>query len=148
MRILVHDFSGHPFQMHLSRELARRGHEVLHVDCASYSTGKGDLSTHDGETNLAVRSIDLGKKFDKYSARRRFVQEYEYGRRFTKIAAEFRPDLFWGFLCGWACFLILRPASLQPPLRNQLLVVLAAGERVAGVRGDRAADLRHAGRVV
>ena len=37
MRILVHDFSGHPFQMQLSRELARRGHDVLHVDCASYS---------------------------------------------------------------------------------------------------------------
>ena len=93
MRILVHDFSGHPFQMHLSRELARRGHEVLHVDCASYSTGKGDLSTHEGETNLQVRSIDLGQKFDKYSARRRFMQEYDYGRRFTRIAAEFRPDV-------------------------------------------------------
>ena len=48
----------------------------------------------------------------------------------ANVVAEFRPDLFWGFLCGWACFLILRPASLQPPLRNQLLVVLAAGAAI------------------
>ncbi len=30
MRILVHDYSGHPFQAQLSRELARRGHDVVH----------------------------------------------------------------------------------------------------------------------
>src|SRR5258707_159501 len=41
MRILVHDYSGHPFQVQLSRALARRGHDVLHVHCSSYATGKG-----------------------------------------------------------------------------------------------------------
>jgi hypothetical protein len=35
MRILISDYSGHPFQVQLSRELARRGHGVTH----SYSTG-------------------------------------------------------------------------------------------------------------
>jgi len=30
MRIGIHDFSGHPFQVQLSRELASRGHEVVH----------------------------------------------------------------------------------------------------------------------
>ena len=93
MRILVHDFAGHPFQMQLSRELARRGHDVQHVDCASYATGKGDLNAHDDATHLHVRSIDLGAPFDKYSARRRFQQEADYGRRFTHVAAEFRPDV-------------------------------------------------------
>ena len=31
MHIQVHDFSGHPFQAELSRELATRGHSVDHV---------------------------------------------------------------------------------------------------------------------
>ena len=31
MRILIHDFAGHPFQMQLSRQLAARGHFVTHV---------------------------------------------------------------------------------------------------------------------
>ncbi|RMF52223.1 MAG: glycosyltransferase WbuB, partial [Bacteroidetes bacterium] len=35
MRILVHDYAGHPFQVQLSRALARRGHDVLHAYCGS-----------------------------------------------------------------------------------------------------------------
>jgi len=31
MRLLIHDYAGHPFQVQLSRELARRNHEVLHL---------------------------------------------------------------------------------------------------------------------
>ena len=31
MKVIVHDFSGHPFQAELSRKLADRGHEVDHV---------------------------------------------------------------------------------------------------------------------
>src|SRR2546421_3140678 len=43
LRIVVHDYSGHPFQAQLSRELARRGHEVLHLHCPGYHSGKGAL---------------------------------------------------------------------------------------------------------
>ena len=35
MKIIVHDYAGHPFQVQLSRRLASRGHEVLHLYCAS-----------------------------------------------------------------------------------------------------------------
>ena len=38
MRILVHDYAGHPFQVQLSRALAQRGHDVLHAYCASLQT--------------------------------------------------------------------------------------------------------------
>ena len=43
MRILVHDYSGHPFQVELSAELARRGHDVTHSWCGAYVSGKGRL---------------------------------------------------------------------------------------------------------
>ncbi|TNM44122.1 glycosyltransferase family 4 protein [Nocardioides albidus] len=50
MRILVHDYSGHPFQVELSRELARRGHSVTHSFCPGWVSGKGHLTAEPGET--------------------------------------------------------------------------------------------------
>ena len=43
MRILVHDYAGHPFQVQLSRELARRGHEVRHAYASALQTPRGEL---------------------------------------------------------------------------------------------------------
>ena len=31
MKIIIHDYAGHPFQYDLSIELAKRGHEVIHI---------------------------------------------------------------------------------------------------------------------
>ncbi|MCZ4499906.1 MAG: glycosyl transferase family 1 [Marmoricola sp.] len=50
MRLLVHDFSGHPFQVELSRELSRRGHEVTHSYCPAWVSGKGRLEAEPGDT--------------------------------------------------------------------------------------------------
>lgn len=94
MRILVHDYSGHPFQVQLSRALARRGHHVLHVHCASYSSGKGDLVRHPGDApTFEVDGIDLGRAFDRYSPVRRLRQELSYGRAFVTRAREFGPEV-------------------------------------------------------
>jgi len=93
MRILVHDYSGHPFQMQLSRALAGC-HEVLHVHCASYQTGKGAVSRRaDDPPGLAIEAIDLGRTFDRYSWARRLRQELAYGFAFSRRAAAFRPDV-------------------------------------------------------
>ncbi|HEY8527410.1 MAG TPA: glycosyltransferase family 4 protein [Acidimicrobiales bacterium] len=91
LRILVHDFAGHPFQIDLSRALARRGHQVRHVYCRSYTSGKGDLERP--EPNLSVVSVPAGDSFARYSPVRRVRQELAYGARFTRVAAEFRPDV-------------------------------------------------------
>ncbi|MGH8905772.1 MAG: glycosyltransferase family 4 protein [Egibacteraceae bacterium] len=94
MRIIVHDYSGHPFQVQLSRELAGRGHRVLHVYCASYETGRGALSRRrDDPAGFAVEGIDLGRPFDRYSWARRMRQELAYGRAFARRASRFRPDV-------------------------------------------------------
>ncbi|MDQ6797085.1 MAG: glycosyltransferase family 4 protein [Actinomycetota bacterium] len=93
MRILVHDYSGHPFQMQLSRALAA-DHEVMHVHCASYQTGKGAVTRRDGDpAGLSIEAIDLGRTFDRYSWTRRLGQELAYGIRFSRRAASFRPDV-------------------------------------------------------
>lgn len=94
MRALVHDYSGHPFQVQLSRALARRGHEVLHVHCSSYRSGKGALSRQDGDPpGLRIESIDLGADFDHSSPARRIGQELSYGGAFSRLAAQYRPEV-------------------------------------------------------
>jgi glycosyltransferase involved in cell wall biosynthesis len=95
LRILVHDFAGHPFQVDLSRALAARGHTVAHVHCAGYTSGKGAFDTA-GLPNLSVHGLPAGGEggsFDRYSPVRRVRQEVDYGRRFSKVAADFRPDV-------------------------------------------------------
>jgi colanic acid biosynthesis glycosyl transferase WcaI len=91
LRILVHDFAGHPFQVDLSRSLARRGHTVRHVYCESYPSGKGALATE--HPNLSVVAVPAGESFARYSPGRRVRQETAYGARFTRVAAEFQPDV-------------------------------------------------------
>jgi len=41
MRLLIHGHAGHPFQMQLSREPARRGHTVLHAFAGELQTPRG-----------------------------------------------------------------------------------------------------------
>lgn len=94
MRVLVHDFSGHPFQVQLSRALARH-HDVLHVHCPSYATGKGRMTEEpeDSALSLTLRPIHIGSTWDRYSYGRRVAQEVQYGRSFAKVASEFQPDV-------------------------------------------------------
>lgn len=94
MRILLHDYSGHPFPAQLGRALAGRGHEVLHVSCSSYRTGKGALTASASDPpTFTVRQIALRKTFERYSATSRLYQELEYGAAFSKCAAEYGPDV-------------------------------------------------------
>ncbi|HEV7762246.1 MAG TPA: glycosyltransferase family 4 protein [Acidimicrobiales bacterium] len=89
----MHDFAGHPFQIDLSRALARRGFHVLHVYCDSYTSGKGRFEVGDDEPNLSVVALPAGRTFARYSPLRRFVQEIGYGRRFVELAEAFGPDI-------------------------------------------------------
>ncbi len=94
MRLVVHDYSGHPFQIQLSRELARRGHEVLHLHCDSFVTGKGALDRlADDPPNFLAEPISLGQRFEKYSVRKRFEQERRYGRLLGARVKDYRPDV-------------------------------------------------------
>jgi len=79
MRVNVHDYSGHPFQVQLSRELAARGHEVLHNYSAQYVTGHGRLTeTADDPATLRIRAVHSRLPFAKYSpvSRLRFEAAY------------------------------------------------------------------------
>ena len=95
MRIVVHDYSGHPFQVQLSRAMAARGHEVLHQHFAGFQTPKGALKRRENDpANFDVEALDLNEPFAKTRLIKRVRQEVAYGRRALTAARAFRPDVF------------------------------------------------------
>ena len=94
LRLVIHDYSGHPGQVHLSRELARRGHHVEHQYCASYTTGRGATERRDGDPeSFTVRAIELGREFARYTPVVRLWQELQYARMSTRAVMVARPDV-------------------------------------------------------
>lgn len=93
-RIVVHDYSGHPFQVQLSRALARRGHAVEHQYCSSYQSGHGLLTwqPQDPDT-LTFRDIRLSAVFAKYTWSVRLRQELEYAWRASVALRRARADV-------------------------------------------------------
>jgi glycosyltransferase involved in cell wall biosynthesis len=97
MRIVINDYSGHPFQVQLSRELARRGHDVLHLHFADFQTPKGELELRpDDPPTLAIEGVTLGVPFEKSTFVKRRRQEIAYGHVLTQRLQQFRPDLVVG----------------------------------------------------
>lgn len=93
MRIIVHDYVGHPFQVQLSRELAGRGHLVLHLYCNSFVTPRGELSQRDDDpVGFACRGIALSKTIPKTNFIKRFQLEAEYARYLVAECEAFRPE--------------------------------------------------------
>ena len=91
-RIVVHDYSGHPGQAQLSRALARRGYEVTHQHCPSYTTGRGSLQHEAGDPDtLTFEPVEMDGTFAKYSARTRLRQELQYGRTAAHAIAAHDP---------------------------------------------------------
>ena len=92
MRVIVHDFSGHPFQAELSRQLASNGNEVEHVFSGQYESGKGHLAVGpDDAAGLSFRGITLDMPFEKYSPISRLKFERAYAKAWIKQLKESAP---------------------------------------------------------
>jgi colanic acid biosynthesis glycosyl transferase WcaI len=92
MRILLHDYSGHPFQVELSRELSRRGHDVTHSYCDAYTSGKGHLRAEPGEA-IRFDPIGVGVVIAKMSFGTRLLQELRFGVELARQVRRTRPDV-------------------------------------------------------
>jgi colanic acid biosynthesis glycosyl transferase WcaI len=94
LRIAVHDFGGYPFAIQLSRELARRGHHVLHLYSAGYFGGKGRLGwSPDDPAHLEIESVKITGTFSKYSMWRRPLQDLQYGARLRRRVRSWDADI-------------------------------------------------------
>ncbi|HYI61145.1 MAG TPA: glycosyltransferase family 4 protein [Acidimicrobiales bacterium] len=112
MKLLLHDFAGHPFPAHLARALARRGIEVDHAFCAGVASGRGDLARRAGDPG-SLRFTALSEQpFERYAPLRRLASELRYGSRLARHVVRSRPD---AVLSG------------NTPLLAQMLLWAAAG---------------------
>jgi glycosyltransferase involved in cell wall biosynthesis len=94
MRILVHDYAGHPPQVFLSRELARRGHAVCHAYAAEIETPRGALArAEDDPPTFSIEAIRLSRPLRKHAYLVRQIQEIEYGLALRRAIDAFRPEV-------------------------------------------------------
>lgn len=94
MKILVHDFAGHPFQTELSRELARRGHDITHGWFAGDIGPKGPLQDLPGDpATLDFHPFGAGIDYSKEDFIKRFQGDRAYGREVGAWIEAERPDL-------------------------------------------------------
>jgi glycosyltransferase involved in cell wall biosynthesis len=98
MKCVVHDYAGHPFQVELSRELARRGHDVSHLYFADNPGPKGVFTKRaDDPTSLHFLGVTLGSANNhsagtgQISLARRF-RDIAYGREIAKTIHALKPD--------------------------------------------------------
>jgi glycosyltransferase involved in cell wall biosynthesis len=93
-RIAFHDYCGHPFQFELSRELARRGHEVRHFFFAEDMGPKGNTQRLPGDpANFSIEAISIGRAYSKANLIRRRQADILYGELASHRIASFAPDV-------------------------------------------------------
>jgi colanic acid biosynthesis glycosyl transferase WcaI len=94
LRIFLHDYTGHPPQVHIARELARRGHRVLYAYAAMIETPRGNLARRpDDPPGLDIVGIGINRAFQKHSYFKRQLQEIAYGRAAMRLVDAFEPDI-------------------------------------------------------
>ena len=93
MRLLLHDFAGHPFPAQLARALAGRGVEVDHASCSGVATGRGDLARRPDDPPTLRFSDVSAAAFERYSPLRRLASEARYGARLARHVRRTRPDV-------------------------------------------------------
>jgi colanic acid biosynthesis glycosyl transferase WcaI len=93
MRVLVHDYAGHPFQVGLSVQLAHRGHEVIHAYYAEDHGPKGwfDRPYHPSTLHLAPIAMGAPTKQTRLLARR--FNQITYGRLLAQMVSQLKPDV-------------------------------------------------------
>lgn len=94
MKILVHDYAGHPFQVDLSRELASRGHQVTHAYFHGDQGPKGRLHRSSSDpVGLSFQGVSLPRPYDKASFVKRRFDDVAYGKGVAHLILSLRPDL-------------------------------------------------------
>jgi colanic acid biosynthesis glycosyl transferase WcaI len=93
VRIVINDYLGHAPQMQLSRALAARGHDVLHLYSGDIQSPKADLTRQAGDpASLAIEGLSLGTPLAQSFFRRR-LQEAKFGRLVARRMVSFQPDI-------------------------------------------------------
>ena len=93
MRIVVLDYSGHIPQADLARNLAKLGHNVRHMYCSDYVSGRGAVERElTDPKDLEFLNITIKKDFNRYNPIERLKHELAISKEFWEKIQEFNPD--------------------------------------------------------
>ena len=100
LKLVVHDYAGHPFQASLSRALAARGHVVSHIYFADNPGPKGVLQTQPPDPpSLHFAAITLGRASGHAAGTgarigpTRVLDDLAYGRKAAQLVQSLQPDV-------------------------------------------------------
>lgn len=151
MRVVVHDYFGHAFPAQLARGLAKRGHDVLHLHCSSFVSGKGRLERTAGDpSGVEFRAVDLGQPFAKYDVVLRVVHERKTARALAQLLRDYRPEAVLSIAPLVVQQELLRASRgsgagfvfwQQDVMSFAARRVLGRRSRVAGVAAERAVEI-------
>ena len=93
MRIVVLDYSGHIPQADLARSLAKLGHNVRHMYCSDYVSGRGAVEREATDPiDLEFLNISIKKDFNRYNLLERLKHESAIAKEFWEKIQEFNPN--------------------------------------------------------
>lgn len=90
IKIVIHDYAGHPFQIDLSKQLAKNGFSVTHIYTTSSGGPKAGFDIElDNLTIINIKSADVAKQ--NFVKRR--AQEVAYGKKLIEQISKIKPDI-------------------------------------------------------
>ena len=95
MRVLVHDFAGHPFQMQLSKRLAERGYLVVHAYFAGDLGPKGSTISQEFLSGGSVTFHALGPPdgYEKGNLISRLIRDFQYRTHIKRLLSSEEFDV-------------------------------------------------------
>jgi len=94
LRLLIHDYAGHPFVTALSRQLASAGHDVTHASFAGDTGPKGALHRLPTDPKgLRFETLGQGIAYSKSNFFKRRRGDVAYGRALEAFVRRTKPDV-------------------------------------------------------
>ena len=92
MRILLNDYSGHPFLFEFSQHLSKKFH-VTHTYAIYFESPKANFAIKKKNNKLKVIPINVNKKFRKDNFFLRRSTDIDYGRKIIDLIKKNNPDI-------------------------------------------------------
>jgi len=90
LKIVIHDYAGHPFQFELSKRLAKE-FKIYHLYYANDYGPKGDFAIN--HQNLICEGVGKKILYNKNNFFFRFFKDLQYGYQLGKKIDEIKPDI-------------------------------------------------------
>ena len=91
LKIIIHDYAGHPFQFVLSKQLSKK-FIIYHFYYQNDYGPKADFKKN-SNNNLNIKGIGKNISYNKKNFITRFFKDLEYGKEVAKEITEIKPDI-------------------------------------------------------